>query len=160
VSRKVMRGSLLACLLVAACAGPPVTDTGFSGRWERRVGQSRSVVSIWDEDGVLEYCWTKWTADGKSVHCVGPGSSEVRIQGETIYRYTFRVRGEVAEGQLTVEVTGEPLVDRTTPIRWVDRVVLRPGGLELWSYQIELNGRPRATPAGPYKFVKISDRPR
>lgn len=162
--RRWMLGSVLAGLLLATlglhCGGPRVSDTGFSGRWERRVGQSRSVVAIWDEDGALAYCWTKWTSGEKTVRCTGPGSSEVRFRGETIYRYTFRVREEAAQDQLTVDVTGEPLVDSTTPIRWVDRLILRPGGLELWSYQVELNGRPRATPAGPYRFVKISDRPR
>ena len=160
------RGALLACLLVAAtglhCRGKTISDTGFTGRWERSAGQSRSVVSIWEDDGSLHYCWSKWTAGEQSVRCTGPGESVVRSEGERVYRYTFRVRdgGADPEAPLTVEVLGQPLAGRSTPIQWVDRLELQSGGLELWSYQIELNGRPRPNPAGPYKFVKVDDRPR
>ncbi len=157
-----MRGALVLLTAILAACSPEgrVSDTGFIGKWQRQIGNSESTFALWQEGDGYGFCWTQPPSElGREVLCVATGHSEERVRGQKVYEYRFEVRPEQGSDHLLVSVQGTPINPLSTPIQWVDRLVLQPGGLELWVYQIELNGQPRPNPSEPYKFTKVSDDP-
>jgi hypothetical protein len=149
-------------VLLFGCAGPAeISDSGYTGRWERRIGRTRSVVSFWEEGGEMRFCWNQITENvPRRIRCDSKGVAEYLVNREKIYEYRFRTSVEETTGHLLLHVEGAPPVEgEATPIVWVDRLELQPGGLELWSYRLELNDTVHPKPMGPVKFVKISDDP-
>ncbi len=165
--RRTIRSAAFAALAttaaLAGCGG--VSDTGFEGKWVRRVDTVESVVSIArTDDGGWTFCWDKPAVkDGDVVHrCVAPGRTEAFQGPDAVYAYAYTVeeRGGGDEPRwLRVEIEGKPLDGRSTPIAMVDRLELEPGNLTLSSSTIELNGREKPTPSRPILFAKISDDP-
>jgi hypothetical protein len=147
---------LVAAALAAGCGGP--SDTGFTGRWSRSDGGA--MVSIWREGDAWRFCWsTPAGDDGPSFRCVADGRTEMFENGQKTFEYVADVRAEGNGRVLHVRVEGRPVEPEMTPIRWVDRLELQPGGLLILAFKTELNGVPRNPPTGPMRLPKVADDP-
>jgi hypothetical protein len=152
---------LFVALIVAAGCGTTPTDTGHLGSWEREVAKGRvSRIALWEEDGRTYFCWSthgeNWT---QRVRCAPGGISETVVRREVIYEHRFHIRPGDADDELIVDVEGVPQKEGTTPIRWTDRLVVQPGGMELFSYKLSLNGKVFEKPLQPLRFTKVADDP-
>ena len=133
-------------------------DTGFTGTWERRLTGGYSSLSIHEAEDGYQVSWSK--IDGKqTVRCDDEGNCEEFVGEEKVYEWRFRAFSLPDSGDLFLEVTGSPIDEQASPLSYKDRLVLQPGGLELFSYQIEENGVEKDPSATPVVFRKISDRP-
>lgn len=140
------------------CRGPePVSDTGFIGTWQRV--DSTSTISFARTESGLVFDWIL-DADDRSVRCDGRGRCDERFRGDKVYEWTFRAEVDTDGKSLRLAREGTPIGATTTPLTEVDRVEIRPGGLELYAFTIERDGAPLGAPNGPFRYRKISDRPR
>lgn len=151
---------VLGLLLAAAGCSQPVSNTGHLGTWEREITEGRfSRIAFWEEDGKTLFCWSsRGKNTGEQVRCAPGGISETVVRREVIYEYRFIVRPGESEDELFVHVEGIPRDPKNTPINWTDRFVVQPGGLEMLSYKVSLNGREQGG-RKPLYFSKIADAP-
>jgi hypothetical protein len=168
VGGRTLRARAAAALLaatLAACRGAPeVSDTGYVGSWEREIRGGRSVISLWEAEGELRLRWNK-TPDPEfasagtfsTVRCGTSGPCTEFAGQAPVYEYTFRTFRREGQDDLFVECVGEPAAPGVSRLQYVDRLELQPGGLELWSYMVELNGAPRESL--PIKHRKVSNDP-
>jgi hypothetical protein len=154
--RAARRAWAVACLALSAC-GPAPTDTGFSGSWQR-AGDPRSTISLREAEDGFRFRWSLRTED-RSVVCAEDGACEEFRGAEKVYRHRFRLFRRDGSPDLYLECTQEPLQPQWKAVRYVDRLALQTGGLELWSYTIEMDGAAVEPPRGPLRFVKVSDEP-
>jgi len=154
----VARMAILSLVVaISGACSPRIADTGFTGAWERPLNGGYSSLAIREADDGYHVRWNK--IDGnQTVRCDEDGSCEEFVGEEKVYEWRFRAFSRPDSPDLFVEVTGVPIGDRT-PMRYTDRLVLQPGGRELWSYQIEENGVERDPPGNPLKFHKVSNDP-
>lgn len=134
-----------------------VTDTGYSGTWQRMAGSPSSISLRQGAEG-WEFRWSARDA-ARTIVCESAGVCDELRDGKKVYRYNFRVFEDGQDRGLHVECTGEPVDSEMMPMRYIDRLVVQPGGLELWSYMIELNAEKLDEPRGPVRFAKTSDVP-
>jgi hypothetical protein len=142
------------------CGGADVgrpTPTGFVGTWKRADG-TPSVISIRRDAEAYRFRWT--LRDGPtSVKCDEPDRCFVYDSGTRVYEYRFRVfERPDASDHLFVECVGTP-IEKGEPTRYLDRMSLQPGELELWSQTIERGDLQLAEPEAPLRFVKTADEP-
>ena len=95
---------------------------------------------MWEEDGEFHFAFRKEAGD-TSVCCHEEDICSEYFQETLVYEWRFDVRMDEESSQLVVSVEGVPRDGRSTPLTYTDRLELRPGGLELWSWKIEQNGR-------------------
>lgn len=144
-------------VLVTGCGLGP-HDTGFVGTWERRLPGGYSSLSIREEAGGYAIRWSK--LDGaQTVRCDERGRCEEFVGETKVYEWRFQPFLRPDSEDLFLEVVGQPLDDTTPSLRYVDRLQVQDGGLELWSYQISENGVDLDPPKGPIVFEKTSDQP-
>jgi hypothetical protein len=149
-------GAVLLVVAAAACGGP--SDTGFTGRWSRSDGDT--TVAIWREGDAWRFCWsTPARGEGPVTRCGAGGTTEMHENGQKTSEYAADARADADPRVLIVRVEGRPVDPDLTPIRWVDRLELQPGGLHILSYKTELNGVPRNPPTGPMRLTKVADDP-
>jgi hypothetical protein len=154
--RGILSMGLLVVIAGIGCRDS-ISDKGFVGRWKRSDGLTHSELRFWNSPE-LQFCWSSETDASALTRCGADGKTEFVVAGEVGYEYQSSVRRTDDNRVLEVVVIGEPTT-RGTPIRWVDRFELQPGGLKLQAFQIELNGKPREPPTGPRTYEKISDDP-
>jgi len=149
---------LAASLVVLAGCGSGPHDTGFVGTWERRLPGGFSSLSIREEAGGYAVRWSK--LDGaQTVRCDERGRCEEFVGETKVYEWRFQPFLRPDSEDLFLEVVGSPLDDTTPSLRYVDRLQIQDGGLELWSYQVSENGVDHDPPKGPRVFEKTSDQP-
>ncbi len=141
----------------SGCAGPPTTDTGLIGSWQR-VDRPRSTISISRDEGGLHFR-QHYTKGPVSVRCKEADVCSEYLRGTEmyVYRYSFTEAEQTREVLLRRE--GIPVDGRSTPLTEVDRLTVEPGGLELHASTIERNGQTLQPPTGPYRYKKTSDLP-
>jgi hypothetical protein len=144
-------------LMLGTGCDPGVTDTGYSGTWQRLAG-SPSSISLREGAEGWEFRWSARDA-ARTIVCTAAGLCDEVRDGKKVYLYRFRVFEGADDGGLHIECTGEPVDSEMVPMRYVDRLVVQPGGMELWSYMIEMNGEKLDEPRGPVRFSKTSDVP-
>jgi hypothetical protein len=145
----------VATLVLGACGGV-VSDTGFIGSWRRTDGVASSISLSRGPDG-YHLRWSR--RDGPvSVRCDVPDVCAAFSGGTKLFEYRFRVFEREGSPDLFVECKGEGAAP-APPLSYVDRLVLQPGGLELWSYTIERDGAPLDAPEDPIRFAKTADKP-
>ncbi|HXV76128.1 MAG TPA: hypothetical protein VD788_07390 [Candidatus Polarisedimenticolaceae bacterium] len=165
MARRSTRGivGLAASAVLTGALGcsPTVTDTGFAGTWasEVQVG-GRSVVAIWRDGSGYRFAVNRYDADGRHhLRCTAEGECAYFDGEAPYYALEFAVRAGSNDGALYVDCKGHPLEGKEgTPIEWVERLSVEPGGIVLTAQRIELNGTP--VTAMPRRFAKQSDRPR
>jgi hypothetical protein len=154
---------LIAALSATACTVKPKrSDTGFTGTWGRKgpIGDYQSTVAIAKQG---ERYLFRWKLDAKdrswSVRCDWEGLCEERLDGKKIAEYKFEVTQKPGENFLTVTCTRTPVEKGINGFRYVDDLVLEPGGLNMTSYTRELNDRTYPRDSTMVKsFDKVSDR--
>jgi hypothetical protein len=134
-----------------------VTDTGFVGTWRRADGVESTISLSRGADG-YHLRWSR--RDGPvAVRCEEPDSCAAFAEGRKLYEYRFHVSEREGSSDLYVECAGTPVEPDLPPMSYVDRLVLQPGALELWSFTIERDGVALAAPEGPIRLVKTADTP-
>lgn len=162
------RAEARACLLVAVLlvsglsldtgCGTAPDDTGFVGTWERRLPGGYSSLSIRQEDAGYVVRWSKLNG-AESVRCDEQGRCEEFVGETKVCDWQFQAFVRPDSDDLFVEVVGTPLDPATPALRYVDRLRLESGGIELWSYSVSENGADLDPEQGPRVFKKVSDRP-
>ena len=171
--RPVLVALLVACLFAVACGEPPtsdreprsvqaqpiegpISDTGYIGAWERR--ETGSVISMVELEAGIGFTWSR-VVEGQIYRCTRAGRCDVYIGEQAVFRYDFRTYRTDDSEHLFVECTGTPAGEGGKSVRFVERLELAPGGTELLSYAVELEGLERDPPDGPIRFVKMSNTP-
>ncbi len=139
------------------CAGPPPTDTGIVGSWQR-VDRPRSTISFSRDEAGLHFRQHYKKGD-LSVRCKEPDLCSEYVRGNEIYAYRYSFTEASETGEILLRREGIPVDPRSTPLTEVDRLTVQPGGLELHASTIERNGEMLEKPTGPYRYKKTSDRP-
>jgi hypothetical protein len=160
--RRTIAGVILAlsAVIVGAC-GTGGTDSGFNGTWVRTArGKDRSIVAIWQDDGRYRFAVNRYNVEGAHhLRCTPEGDCAYFDGHAPYYALEFAVRADTDDEAIYVDCRGDPFDGkRGTPIRWVERITLEPGGLELRVQRVELNGE--ALESIPRLFTKQSDAPR
>jgi hypothetical protein len=155
------RTSLWAALamggVLAACSSN-ITDTVYSGRWER--GQdtfSHSIVAIWNENGEYRFRVDRYHDGAHELRCPPEGACAIYDGDAPVYELVFQTKFDEQQDALFVDCAGTPLDGKSTPVHWVERVTVTPDGSELLVQRVELNHQPRTD--GPRRFRKTSDNP-
>jgi hypothetical protein len=151
---------LLAAVLAAACAGRPgVTDTGYEGTWTRGNDRIRSTLSIVRRGGRYATRLSVRSADGTyAIRGGWDGRAEEMQDGAKTHDLEFRTTADPATGHLIVECTGTPRAPSGKPYRYVDELVVEPGGLALSAYTVERDGQRHEGEARPRReYLKASD---
>lgn len=146
---------VLGCaLLVGACGSPQE----FTGTWERPVGEGFSSLSFDPIDGGYRVRWAK--VDGRAtVRCDDDGLCEEYFGNDKVCDWKFAARAGEADGELLLEVHGNPVDASTAPVSYVDRLVLEPGGRALEAHPLSTDGAPDDTSRPILRFRKVSDLP-
>ena len=155
-----MLGWIAVLAVAGACGGPPPTDTGFVGSWERQGGRASSTISIREENGSYVFRWS--LQDGpRRVRCDRAGICGEWDGTMKTYRYEFRTRLEEGGQALLVERIGTPIVENLTPLTLLDRLTVEPGGLALRSRTLEINQESVGNGEGgpSYYYRKLADEP-
>lgn len=152
----------LVALASSGCSSKPtLSDTGFVGTWGRRgfIGDYRSTISIVRQGERHLFRW-KFDSDDRtwSVRCNWDGVCEERLEGKHVAQYVFEVTQKPGDDFLTVACTRNPTREGEAGFRYVDDLVLEPGGLELTSYTREQNDKTYPRESTQIKrFDKISN---
>jgi len=157
-SLKMMTATALATLAIAGCGGyvGRPTATGFVGTWQRADGPP-SVISIARDTDSYHFRWT--LRDGPtSVSCDEPDRCFAYASGNRVFEYRFRMFERPGSSDLFVECVGTP-IEPGEPLKFVDRLSLVPGELELRSQTIERDDLPLSEPEAPLRFLKTADEP-
>lgn len=160
-SRSLCLGALVLVALAAEGCGQRVSDTGYVGTWKRPLAEGYSIIALREDPaaaGGYQFSW-KLRDGGKSVDCDAHGLCEERLGGKAMYEHQFRVFKREGSTDLFVECKGKPMVEGVAPRGYVERLVLLPGGLELRSEAIEVDGVEVGGAAEPLTFAKTSDVP-
>ncbi len=139
------------------CAGPPPTDTGIVGSWQR-IDRPRSTISISRDEGGLHFR-QHYKKGQMSVRCKEPDVCSEYVGGNAIYMYRYAFTEDVETQEIFLRREGIPVDEKSTPLTEVDRLTVQPGGLELHASTIARNGETLERPTGPYRYKKTSDRP-
>lgn len=158
--RRSLLGLSLALGGMFGCAAPP-TDTGFVGTWGRgEKGRARAEISIWTEGETVRFRVNRYGPEGTHDLRCGREGPCLEFSGDVpYYEYEYRVTRSEGKEVLFVECDGRPLNDSTTPIQWIERYVVVPGGLALEAWRVETNRQPIASPRVRARYTKISDDP-
>jgi len=143
--------------VIAACS-TNLTDTVYSGTWERgRDTLSRSVIAIWNERGEYRFRVDRYQGKVHSLRCPLEGACAIYDGDAPVFELVFEANFDEREDALFVDCAGTPLDGVSTPVDWIERISVSADGEELLVRRVELNGQPRTD--GPRRFQKISDDP-
>ncbi len=155
---------LVTAILLAAHAGgcarkPAASDTGYAGTWGQGNDRIRSTLSIVREGDDWRARISVRSSDGTYAMRSGwDGRGESIQDGAKTYDLVFRTAVDPGTGHLRVECSGTPLASSNAPIRYVDELVVEPGGLTLSAYTLERGGQRFEADARPRReFTKVSD---
>lgn len=157
-ARWIRRAVPIVLAVAAGACGPRVSDTGYVGLWQREAQTGPSRIAIWRVGDEYRFASIVEGKDRK-VDCDEHGDCDEIVDGQLIYRWHYRAFLGDGDDTLYVECRGEPAIEGNTPLTYVDRLELQPGGLELHSFTVQRNRFKLPRPGGPYVFVKVSDRP-
>ena len=156
-----MRMTLFVTLAISVVIGgcsSDITDTVYSGRWERGEGTfSHSIIAIWNEDGVYRFVVDRYLNDVHELRCPREGACTIYDGDAPTYELIFQAKFDERQDALFVDCSGTPLDGKSTPVHWVERVSVTPDGGELLVQRVQLNYQPRTD--GPRRFRKTSDDP-
>lgn len=152
-------GAMFLAISVGCSVKPRISDTGYVGTWDRGNERVRSVVAIARDGEGYRFRWTKSSSDGKfSIRCGWDGACEERLNGVKVAEYRFAAALDSGTATLKVKVTELRLVPERLELRYVDELVLEPGGLGLVSYTIEKDGVILSGASRPQRaFKKVAD---
>ena len=147
-----------ATIVVLGACSSGLTDTPFSGTWERgRDASSRSVIEISNEDGEYRFRVDRYSDSLHTLRCPREGACAIYDGDAPFYELIFDVKFDEEEDALFVDCAGTPLDGISTPVHWVERISVTADGAELLVQRVQLNRQPRMD--GPRRFQKISDDP-
>ena len=150
--------AVLAMGVVAGGCSSNLTDTVYSGRWERGPGtSSHSIVAIWNEGGEYRFRVNRYRDGIHELRCPREGACAIYDGDAPVYELVFLAKFDEEREALFVDCEGTPLDGRSTPVHWVERISVTPDGAELLAQRVELNHQPRTD--GPRRFRKTSDDP-
>lgn len=156
-TRTILWATLAMSVLIGGCSSG-ITDTVYSGRWERGAGTfSHSIVTIWNEGGAYRFVVDRYQNGAHELRCPREGACTIYDGDAPTYEIVFQTKFDARQDALFVDCTGTPLDGKSTPVHWTERVSVTPDGGELLVQRIELNHQPRTD--GPRRFRKISDQP-
>ena len=159
IVRCLAGAAALAAIVGCSTAGkdPTRSDTGYRGTWSRGNARNISIVAITDVGGTWRFRWTKRSYDGKfTVTCTWDGACEERLNGDLTA--TYRIGARFEEGKLYTDTLEERLVPERLTFRYTDVMEVKDGGLTLWNYTIERDGKALTGEARPMRsFSKVSD---
>lgn len=148
-------------LLIPFCAlfaCGTVSDTGFSGGWTRTGQDDRSLLSIWQENGKLQFVVNRYVEGHHQLRCTRDGECAYFEGNAPYFKLEFKVRDDSDDQTLLIDCRGYPLEGhRGTPVQWVERVSVAEDGLALEVQRIELNGK--SLEGMPRRFEKTSNGP-
>ncbi len=156
---------VLLTLATLACDEPePVSNTGYTGTWERGNDRLRSSLAIVEWNG--QYLVRKSvssTDGGHTVDCDWSGQCEEFVDGEKTSEYTFRSWVDPKSKRLWIECHGT--ITKPTPLElhYVDELLLKDDGLRIRARTVEEQGRKytEGMPKRDYRKVSnsVSDPP-
>ena len=152
---------LLVALLGASCGPHEVSDTGYVGTWAHGGPNAQSIISIVRDGESYRFRWRVVSNDGKwSVDCDWDGNCEEKFDGQTTVLHVFRPFVDPRTGHLKLDITREHVRGPERRVSHsVDLLELEPGGLALWSYTVERDGKVFEGDHRPKrKLDKVSDR--
>jgi hypothetical protein len=160
-SARAAVGALLFGAVAAAGCREPLRDTGPIGSWSRELfAGRRSIVSFWEENGTLGFRAVRFGEDGRAELRCDAGRC-LEYSGETpILEFVFRAERRGDDPAIFVDCDGRPLVPGVTPIQYVLRFEVEPGGLALRVERVELNHRALPVPTNRDLYHKVSNDPR
>lgn len=149
-------------MLVGGCDRPPqISDTGHVGAWMKGNARIQSYIMISTEGEEYRFRWWGRSADGAfSVDCDPSGLCVEVSGGKRVGEYRFRTFTDPESGDLLVECEGVMIGGQERAVHYIDRLVLDPDGLGLWSYVEERSGETFEGDRRPKRrFEKVSDDP-
>jgi len=163
----MIRIGALALLLLAtlACdAEGPVSDTGYTGTWEKGNERTRSRLAIVEWNGQYLVRKSVESADGThKLRCDWSGDCEEFVDGEKTSEYTFRTWVDQKLKRLRIECHGT--ITKPTPLElhYVDELVLKDDGLRIRARTLEQQGQKltKGLPKRDYRKISnsVSDPP-
>jgi len=150
-----------------ACSSPPepaslvepvepveeVIQGTYVGSWMQPVPVGWSTITIAEGPAGLQFSWTA-ESSGETVRCDAPGVCRSYRDGKAQFEYRFRMFERADSPFPFVECQGMPLAAGAEgPLRYVDRLELAAGGMELWAHTVEAAG---FTANPPVKLTRIT----
>ena len=155
---------LLSLAMLACDRHGAVSDTGYTGTWERGSKIQRSTLAIVEWNGEYLVRKTLDTADGRhTIRCDWDGHCDEFVEGEKTSEYTFRSWVDPKSNRLRIECHGT--VTKPTPLElhYVDELLLRDDGLTIRARTLEEQGREytKGSPKRDYRKISnsVSDPP-
>ena len=151
--------ALVLALALLGCAKPPVvSDTGYSGTWERGTEIVKSRLAIVELGGAYHVRWTRLSADGKwKTVCDWEGRCEEFVDGEKTSDYTFKTWIDGDTKLLRVECTGFVQKPNEAHFHWIDELVVKDEGHSLLARTLEEQGKVYEGRGPKRRFKKISN---
>ncbi len=152
--------AVLVAVALAGCGGNArVSDTGYAGTWVRGNERIRSTLAIVRDGDRFRTRIGVRSSDGTyAIRAGWEGAGEEVQDGAKTYVLVYRTTVDPATAHLRVECTGTPAVPSRKPMRYVDELVVEPGGLTLSAYTLERDGQRYEGDARPRReFRKASD---
>ena len=156
--RRATLWAVLVMSVVAGACSSDLTDTVYSGRWERgRDTFSHSIIAIWNDGGEYRFRVDRYQDGFHALRCPQEGTCVMYEGDAPVYELDLVAKFDDESDALFVDCSGTPLDGKSTPVHWVERVSVTPDGRELLVQRVELNHEPRTD--GPRRFRKTSDSP-
>jgi hypothetical protein len=156
---------LLLMLATLACdAHGPLSNTGYTGTWERGNDRARSILAIVEWNGQYLVRKSVHFADGRhTLRCEWNGHCEEFVDGEKTSEYTFRSWVDPKSKRLWIECRGTISKPAPLELHYVDELLLKDEGLRIRARTVEQQGRKltKGLPKRDYRKVSnsVSDPP-
>ena len=156
--------ALLTLATLACDVHQPVSNTGYTGTWERGSERTRSRLAIVEWNGQYLVRKSVNSADGRhTVRCEWSGHCEEFVDGEKTSEYTFRSWVDPKSKRLWIECHGTITKPAPLELHYVDELLLKDDGLRIRARTVEEQGRKhtRARPKRDYRKISnsVSDPP-
>ena len=156
---KAGSGALVLLLAWGGCAKTPVvSDTGYSGTWERGTEVVKSRLAIVELGGAYHVRWTRLSADGRwKTLCDWNGRCEEFVDDEKTSDYTFKAWVDPDSQLLRVECTGFVQKPNEAHFHWIDELLVKDDGRRLVARTLEEQGRVYEGTKPKRNFKKVSN---
>ncbi len=149
---------LLTLATLACDVHEPVSNTGYTGTWERGNERMRSRLAIVEWNGQYLVRKNLNSADGRhKVRCDWSGHCEEFVDGGKTSEYTFRTWVDPKSKRLWIECHGTITNPTPLELHYVDELLLKDDGLRIRARTLEEQGRKHTKGLPKRDYRKISN---